>query len=77
MDRQHANRPQPHVRLATADGKAVAAEHVPITDIPETTMFVSFEGLTDDEARAALAGFPGGKRFVLVPSPLRVRRAAR
>lgn len=28
-------------------------------------MTISFEGLTEAEQRAALAAFPGGKRFVL------------
>lgn len=32
---------------------------------PELPMIVSFEGLTVAEQRAALSGFPGGKRFVL------------
>jgi len=32
---------------------------------PELPMVVSFEGLTPDEQRAALAAFPGGRRFVL------------
>jgi hypothetical protein len=32
---------------------------------PELPMTVSFEGLTIAEQRAALAAFPGGKRFVL------------
>lgn len=36
----------------------------PIT-APELPMVVSFEGLTEAEQRAALAAFPGGKRFVL------------
>lgn len=34
-------------------------------DAPELPMAVSFEGLTEAEQRAALAAFPGGKRFVL------------
>lgn len=34
-------------------------------DAPELTMAISFEGLTKAEQRAALAAFPGGKRFVL------------
>lgn len=32
---------------------------------PEMPMLVSFEGLTPDEQRRALSGFPGGRRFVL------------
>jgi hypothetical protein len=34
-------------------------------DQPEVPMAISFEGLSPDEQRAALAAFPGGKRFVL------------
>lgn len=34
-------------------------------DAPELPMAVSFVGLTELEQRAALAAFPGGKRFVL------------
>lgn len=36
----------------------------PIT-APELPMTISFEGLTEAEQRAALAAFPGGKRFIL------------
>jgi hypothetical protein len=32
---------------------------------PEQPMLVCFEGLTDAEQRAALAAFPGGRRFQL------------
>lgn len=35
-------------------------------DQPELPMTISFEGLTPAEQQAALAAFPGGKRFVLV-----------
>ncbi|MGV3492142.1 MAG: hypothetical protein ACO1OG_12575 [Devosia sp.] len=34
-------------------------------DAPEVAMRISFEGLTDEEQRIALASFPGGRRFVL------------
>lgn len=34
-------------------------------DAPELPMIVRFEGLTPAEQHAALAAFPGGKRFVL------------
>jgi hypothetical protein len=34
--------------------------------LPESPIEVEFEGLTLDEQRAALAAFPGGRRFVLV-----------
>ena len=32
---------------------------------PESIMTISFEGLTEREQEAALAAFPGGRRFVL------------
>ena len=35
-------------------------------DHPELPMLVQFEGLTKAEQRAAVAGFPGGRRFVLL-----------
>lgn len=34
-------------------------------DAPELPMAIRFEGLTEAEQQAALAAFPGGKRFVL------------
>ena len=34
-------------------------------DEPELPMTISFEGLSPEEQRVALAAFPGGKRFVL------------
>lgn len=39
--------------------------YVPPRDEAEAIMVVSFEGLTEREQEAALAAFPGGKRFVL------------
>jgi hypothetical protein len=35
-------------------------------DHPELPMLVEFEGLTKAEQRAAVAGFPGGRRFILL-----------
>lgn len=35
-------------------------------DRPEAPLEIEFEGLTLEEQRAALAAFPGGRRFVLV-----------
>jgi hypothetical protein len=64
-----------HLRLAAEDGDRLAVDRVPATDIAETVLHVSFEGITEEEQRAALAAFPGGKRFVLVPPPAAVRRA--
>ena len=34
-------------------------------DAPEPPLVVRFVGLTEAEQRAAINGFPGGKRFVL------------
>lgn len=42
------------------------AHRLPAIDAPEARMPVSFAGLTEAEQLKALAGFPGGKRFVLV-----------
>lgn len=39
--------------------------NVPAFDAPEERLVVSFEGLTDAEARQVLSGFPGGQRFLL------------
>jgi hypothetical protein len=80
MDRPQLPAPGAHLRLVVEDGKPVAVDpvavdHVPMTDIPEETLYVSFEGITEEEQHAALAGFPGGKRFVLVPPPAAARRA--
>jgi hypothetical protein len=49
------------VRLPPPRGLEVA----PI-DRPELPLEVEFEGLTLEEQRAALAAFPGGRRFVLI-----------
>jgi hypothetical protein len=34
-------------------------------DAPEPPLVVEFVGITEDQQRAAVSGFPGGKRFVL------------
>ena len=34
-------------------------------DAPEPPLVVEFVGITEDQQRAAISGFPGGKRFVL------------
>ena len=57
---------QPQLRLATRDGQFVEITQVPANDAPETPLYVSFTGLTEAQQRAALAGFPGGRRFILV-----------
>ena len=53
--------------LATEDGLVLRQPPVVLPrDAEEIPMRVSFEGLTPKEQRAALAAFPGGRRFVLV-----------
>jgi len=47
------------------DRRVVRLTSIAPIDAPELPMMVSFEGLTKAEQRAALAAFPGGKRFVL------------
>lgn len=37
-----------------------------IADGPEAPIAIEFVGLTEEQARAALAAFPGGRRFRLV-----------
>jgi hypothetical protein len=51
--------------LAAANGRRMERPPVAPIDGPELPMAVHFEGLTEAEQRAALAAFPGGKRFVL------------
>lgn len=52
--------------LAAVNGRLTGSE-APVAPIdkPETPLTVEFEGLTPDEQRAALAAFPGGRRFQL------------
>ncbi|MBN9311145.1 hypothetical protein [Devosia sp.] len=51
---------------AAAPASAVRSSlQVARIDEPETIMAISFEGLTEREQEAALAAFPGGRRFVL------------
>ena len=57
--------------LAAVDGVLVLPrthQHLSPADGPETMLEVEFEGLTEAQQRAALAGFPGGRRFVLRPA---------
>lgn len=51
--------------LAAANGRTLARPEVAPIDGPEAVMMVRFEGLSEAEQQAALAAFPGGKRFVL------------
>jgi hypothetical protein len=55
----------PYLRLAATNGARLAAP-LPAIDAPEAPLEVSFVGLTEAQQRAALAGFPGGRRFRLV-----------
>jgi hypothetical protein len=73
--RSHSPRNAPEVQsshaplwLAASEGRRLqrpATEPVGDIDGPETPMVVEFFGITEEEQRAALAAFPGGKRFVL------------
>ena len=56
--------------LAAKHGRLLLRNHESIAppDEPETVLEVAFEGLTQAEQRAALAGFPGGRRFRLATS---------
>lgn len=55
--------------LAASEGRRLARPAGPVIadiDAPEAPMEIEFLGLTEAEQRAALAAFPGGRRFVLV-----------
>lgn len=58
---------RPHLYLAAKDGRRLCPDRVPAFDAPEAPLSVSFTGLTPEEQLRALAAFPGGKRFRLVP----------
>ncbi len=53
------------LRLVTKDGAQLATFALPSIDAPEEILVVSFVGLTEAEQRAALAAYPGGRRFRL------------
>lgn len=53
------------LRLATENGQPVKLVSVPLFNTPEPEMIVSFEGISEAEAREALSRFPGGQRFRL------------
>ncbi len=57
--------PMPIRPRAANDTLGRRADRVPLHDAPEAPLVVSFVGLTRSEQRAALAGFPGGRRFIL------------
>lgn len=66
---------RPRLWLAADEGVRLQAprEVVAPLDMPEVPLEIEFEGLTLEEQRAALAGFPGGRRFVLVVDNARRR----
>lgn len=51
--------------LAAANGRTLKRPEIAPVDAPELVMSVRFEGLSYAEQQAALAAFPGGRRFVL------------
>jgi len=56
------------LRLAAVDGVIlIPSDHQRITPMgaPEAPLEVEFEGIDAEQQRAALDGFPGGRRFVL------------
>jgi hypothetical protein len=59
---------RPHLYLATEEGELLSPPRVEVApiDAPEVPLEIEFEGLTLEEQRAAIAAFPGGRRFVLV-----------
>ena len=56
--------------LATVHGRRLAHgdEAIAPADAPEAVLEIEFEGLTEDEQRAVLDSFPGGRRFRLAGS---------
>ena len=58
---------RPTLRVIAARGEGVSRPSEPF-DAPEQTMAVTFEGLSETQQRAALAAFPGGRRFQLATS---------
>ena len=58
---------RPRLWLAAVKGARQPYPHEPILPIdqPEAPLEVEFVGLTEQEQRHALAGFPGGRRFIL------------
>jgi hypothetical protein len=52
--------------LAAANGvRLTPPQRVAPAEFPELPLEIEFEGLTLEEQRAALAAFPGGRRFFL------------
>jgi len=70
MNRQkpsHDPSPRTHLWLAAAQGRRLprTGEAIAPLDAPESVLDIEFVGLTEAEQRAALNGFPGGRRFRL------------
>jgi hypothetical protein len=72
MERQKpvaAFKPQTYPRLWLASSHGVRLpsndEVIGAAEEPEAILEIEFEGLTESEQRAALKGFPGGRRFRL------------
>jgi hypothetical protein len=55
---------RPTLRVVAARSEGFAGRLEPF-GAPEQPMVVTFEGLTENQQRAALAAFPGGRRFQL------------
>lgn len=57
---------RPALRLATERGRRLHQLEIAPIDSPELPMTIRFEGITPAQQRAALAAFPGGRRFILL-----------
>ena len=70
MSNRSSAQPRPHLWLAAVEGtrQPAPSEAIYPADQPEAPLEVEFVGLTEAEQRKAIAGFPGGQRFVLVSS---------
>jgi hypothetical protein len=56
----------PRLELASVDGHRLERRgDLPPADGSEAILVVSFEGISEQEARRVLAAFPGGARFRL------------
>jgi hypothetical protein len=55
---------RPALRIVAVRGEARPGGSEPF-GAPEQPMAITFEGLTETQQRAALAAFPGGRRFQL------------
>ena len=63
----YATTQQPRLWLATEDGETLPPPRESVNAIieAEVPLEIQFEGLSLEQQRAALTGFPGGRRFVL------------